>query len=392
MAPCWTMWVSVVVSISTGLAMPDPSRAGSDQLSEEFLARYLDRQQSAQNPQVPQQVPGWPYTDVEFGQVAGVDVTPTYDVIVFHRGNRSWTEETFDAETNMLPESQRVSIPQDTIVRLDGNTGQVLSSFGANSFYVPHGLTVDREGNLWLTDVGTHQVYRIPKGQTEPDLTLGEKFVTKKDDKHFCKPTDVAVASNGDFFVSDGYCNARVLKFSATGQLLGKFGTNTLNADPEFPTSFNVPHSLALIEELDIVCVADRENQRALCFNAGLGSSKLGHFNRTIVPGGEIGRVYGLAYDPNSRVIHAAAVLSQQPVYDKQGYPYSPPRAFTYDIEGRFLGDWDYITPREAEQGPSIRHDIAVSPDGSDVYLADVLERVVRKFSIHPFANKKFFG
>ena len=49
------------------------------------------------------------------------------------------------------------------------------------------------------------QVFRIPSGQTEPDLVLGEKFVPGKDDTHFCKPTDVAVADNGDFFVSDGY-------------------------------------------------------------------------------------------------------------------------------------------------------------------------------------------
>ena len=48
------------------------------------------------------------------------------------------------------------------------------------------------------------QVFRIPSGQTEPDLVLGEKFVPGKDDTHFCKPTDVAVADNGDFFVSDG--------------------------------------------------------------------------------------------------------------------------------------------------------------------------------------------
>ena len=48
------------------------------------------------------------------------------------------------------------------------------------------------------------QVFRIPSGQTEPDLVLGEQFVPGNDESHFCKPTDVAVADNGDFFVSDG--------------------------------------------------------------------------------------------------------------------------------------------------------------------------------------------
>jgi peptidylamidoglycolate lyase len=47
-------------------------------------------------------------------------------------------------------------------------------------------------------------VFRFPRGQKEPDLIIGEKFVPGNDDKHFCKPTDVAVAQNGDFFVADG--------------------------------------------------------------------------------------------------------------------------------------------------------------------------------------------
>lgn len=46
---------------------------------------------------------------------------------------------------------------------------------------------------------------KIPKGSHEPTLTLGVHLTPGSDDKHFCKPTDVAVASNGDFFVSDGY-------------------------------------------------------------------------------------------------------------------------------------------------------------------------------------------
>ena len=71
-------------------------------------------------------------------------------------------------------------------------------------FYLPHGLTVDKQGNIWVTDVGLHQVFRFPPGSDTPDMTLGERFIPGTDQKHFCKPTDVAVMSNGDFFVSDG--------------------------------------------------------------------------------------------------------------------------------------------------------------------------------------------
>ena len=46
---------------------------------------------------------------------------------------------------------------------------------------------------------------KIPRGSTTPSLVLGTKLVPGSDNNHFCKPTDVAVASNGDFFVADGY-------------------------------------------------------------------------------------------------------------------------------------------------------------------------------------------
>ena len=71
-------------------------------------------------------------------------------------------------------------------------------------FYLPHGLTVDKQGNVWVTDVALHQVFRFPKDSDIPDLTIGERFVPGNDPKHFCKPTDVAVLSTGEFFVADG--------------------------------------------------------------------------------------------------------------------------------------------------------------------------------------------
>lgn len=65
---------------------------------------------------------------------------------------------------------------------------------------------------------------KFRKGEDKPSLTLGEAFVPGSDDAHFCKPTDVAVASNGDFFVADGYCNSRIMKFDKNGNFLTKFG------------------------------------------------------------------------------------------------------------------------------------------------------------------------
>ncbi len=73
-------------------------------------------------------------------------------------------------------------------------------------FYLPHGITIDGDNNYWLTDVALHQVFKFEEGGTEPLLTLGKRFEpgTNDDRDRFCKPTDVAVASNGDIFVADG--------------------------------------------------------------------------------------------------------------------------------------------------------------------------------------------
>jgi peptidylamidoglycolate lyase len=65
-----------------------------------------------------------------------------------------------------------------------------------------------------------HQVFRfnIKNSTLRPDLVLGEAFKPGKSAKLFCKPTSVASLENGDFFVADGYCNSRVIKFNYKGE------------------------------------------------------------------------------------------------------------------------------------------------------------------------------
>jgi len=109
---------------------------------------------------------------------------------------------------------------------------------------MPHGLTIDAHGNSWVTDVGSHQVHKLDKdfkvrggfsvkrslkNYFQLIMSLGEKLVPGADDKHFCKPTDVAIASTGEFFVADGYCNSRIMKFDKDGKLLSQFGKPDCN-------------------------------------------------------------------------------------------------------------------------------------------------------------------
>jgi peptidylamidoglycolate lyase len=88
-------------------------------------------------------------------------------------------------------------------------------------------------------------------------LTLGESFVPGDDSSHFCKPTDVAVSNDGlNIFVADGYCNSRIVKFDSKGKYLKEYSM------PKGEQQLVIPHSLVLIESLDLLCVADRENGR----------------------------------------------------------------------------------------------------------------------------------
>ena len=93
-------------------------------------------------------------------------------------------------EKNIYKHKDHSPIGNDTIVELGIENGKIMKSWGKNMFYMPHGISVDPQGNVWLTDVALHQVFRFKRDQYDkPDLVLGERFVPGNDDKHFCKPT-----------------------------------------------------------------------------------------------------------------------------------------------------------------------------------------------------------
>lgn len=73
-------------------------------------------------------------------------------------------------------------------------------------FYMPHGLTIDYEGNYWLTDIAMHQIFMFKSSDlTRPKLTVGEKFQPGSGPSELCQPANVEVMKTGDFFVADGY-------------------------------------------------------------------------------------------------------------------------------------------------------------------------------------------
>lgn len=246
-------------------------------------------------------------------------------------------------------------IQQDVMVKVNPLTGQIIETWGAGFFYMPHGLTIDSKDNIWITDVAMHQVFKIPQSDDEKTLVLGDTFMPGSDGEHFCQPTDVAVASNGDFFVSDGYCNSRVVKFSADGQQVDEWG------DDE---GFNIPHSLALAEDLDTLCVADRENDRIVCHSAGLTDNTV-TTNSTILNHNRLGRIYAIEY--NNGALYAVNGPSRTMEEQTTG--------FTVDMtNGEVVSTW------RPQEGFGTPHDVTTSPDGRSVYVGDIGKDTVWEF------------
>ncbi len=140
--------------------------------------------------------------------------------------------------------------------------GHFVTSWGEGEFSnFVHGLTIDQAGKIWITDTGHHTVT-----QHEPDGTLLRTLGTR----HFASPTlygnpfnmptGVAFASTGELFVSDGYGNRRVHRFSADGQLQHSWG------EPgDGPGQFALVHFITADAE-DHLYICDRENHRIQIF------------------------------------------------------------------------------------------------------------------------------
>jgi hypothetical protein len=151
--------------------------------------------------------------------------------------------------------------------------GALLHAWGEGTFVRPHGITIAPDDSLFLTDDTGHAVYKYsPDGQLHMTLgTPGKPSDTgatsidfrtiQRSAGPFYYPTNVAIAKNGDLFISDGYGNARVHHFTADAKLLHSWGEPGSG-----PGQFRVPHGIA-IDDAGIVYVADRENSRIQLFS-----------------------------------------------------------------------------------------------------------------------------
>jgi DNA-binding beta-propeller fold protein YncE len=201
----------------------------------------------------------------EWGSSAGVDIGPDGHVWAYDRCGA--VALSGGCDTNNV----------DPIVKFDRQTGKVLATFGRGLFVLPHGLHVDRDGNVWVTDsmgnkAGTkgHQVIKFsPTGEVL--MRLGRAGVAGSGPDTFNEPCDVITAPNGDIFVSDGHsgqnenppagATGRIMKFSREGKFIKEWGRIGSG-----PGEFRTPHALAF-DSRGRLFVADRGNHRIQIFD-----------------------------------------------------------------------------------------------------------------------------
>jgi len=209
-----------------------------------------------------------------------------------------------------------------------------------------HGVRIDSYGNIWAVDVKGHTVLKLnPAGRVA--MVLGRRDVAGESDTNFNQPTDVAVAPNGDFYVTDGYGNSRVMKFSKDGDLLLKWGKKGAG-----PGEFNLPHAVVL-DARGQVYVADRENNRVQIFTPE---------GRFVKEWTGLGSPWGLAITPKQEIFMSDGKNN---------------RVLKLSLEGRVLGVLG--GPGKKPGQFAYAHHLTVSKRG-EIYVAEILNWRVQKF------------
>ena len=148
------------------------------------------------------------------------------------------------------------------IMAFDRN-GKFLRAWGQGMFKTTHFLRTDRDGNVWVTDRGDHQVFKFsPEGKLL--MTLGRKGVVGENESKdaFNGVADLVIARNGDIFIADGEStNTRVVKYSKDGKFVSWWG-----GLGKGPGQFDEPHSIA-IDSRGRLYVGDRRNKRVQVFD-----------------------------------------------------------------------------------------------------------------------------
>ena len=354
-----------------------------------FAQTKIEPTNSAANPY--QTVEGW--AKMPEGRTWGA----TSAVDIDKDGKSIWVAERCGANRCVNQQTGEIS-PLDVVLKFDA-AGKLVKSFGAGMFVFPHGIHVDRDGNIWVTDgadnypargrgaapdaplppppakpIG-HQIYKFsPDGKLL--LTLGKvggnRAGAEPDPSSFYQPNDVITNARGEIFVVEGHGdNAaihRLSKFDRTGKFMKETGRRG-NA----PGEFIQPHALAF-DSKGRLFVADRSNNRIQIFDQDLNLIESGWE--------QYSRISGLWIDRND-VLYAAdsesgSIAPTRPEWQRGIRIGNIADGKTGAIRV-FIPD-----PNPKATGTSAAEGIAVDADGV-IYGAEVgpraLKRYVRKYT-----------
>jgi sugar lactone lactonase YvrE len=240
-------------------------------------------------------------------------------------------------------------INTQTVVEFDENL-KYIRSFGEGLFGTrPHGIHIDADGNIWVSDSSSHVVVKLsPQGQ--PLLTIGAKgqrgnFDDAAGTRLLNEPNDVAFGRNGDIFLVEGHNpqpagDPRVLKFDKTGKFIKQWGGRGTE-----PGKFIVAHGIA-IDAKGLLWITDRENSRIQIFDQD------GTFVRQIKYAG----------------LPCSLLMRTDGITMVNGFT---GQILQLDLEGKVLG----VYGKMGEFGEA--HNVAVSPKG-DVYVGDVTKGILK--------------
>ena len=333
------VWFSLIDSSSFAAEKPSvPAREKSDQpdYPRVNLAPHYEV-----DPSWPQRPP-----DMPWGDVPGIAVDKQDNVWVFTRTNPP--------------------------VQVFTSEGKFVRAWGQGVVSNAHHLKIDRDGNVWLADIGWHIVRKCtPEGNVL--LTIGTLGKRGEGPNLLNKPTDMVIAPNGDVFISDGYGNSRVAHFDRNGQFIKAWGTLGTHRQ-----NFSIPHAIAL-DSRGRLYVADRNNVRVQVYDQD--GQLIDSWHDVIVPWG-----FWMT-DRDELWVCGSSPMTWRldPKYPAAplGCPPKDQLFMRFNTDGKLLQLWTVPKAEDGKEKPgecNWLHCVALDSKGN-LYAGDIIGKRAQKFA-----------
>ncbi|HBG28229.1 MAG: hypothetical protein A2Y10_12900 [Planctomycetes bacterium GWF2_41_51] len=238
----------------------------------------------------------------------------------------------------------------EPILVFDKN-GKFINSWGKDFIKGKHGLRIYND-KAWITDIESHQVFECTL-DGKVIRTFGKAFKPGLGNYEFNKPTDVAIAANGDIYITDGYGNSRIMCFDAKGNFKFSWGTNGNGS-----AQFLHPHNI-VIDKQNRIYVADRGNFRIQVFDLN---------GKYITQWTNAGQPYGLFYCGDRK---------KEKLFVTDGNANGDHRVLVKDTNGKIISQFGHKGP---EQGMfETPHSVTVDKQ-QNIYIAEAAGKRIQKF------------